>query len=99
MPERRPSQPERVLGTPDGGDDVGPGMVGELGGQRADRPHGPVHQHGRPIHRAVAEDGTVGSDPRNAEACPEKVIDLVRQIDRLVGGHHGVLGGGAERPI
>jgi hypothetical protein len=38
-------------------------------------------------------------DPRDPEARPDLVGDLVRQVDGLVGRHDGQLRGGPERAV
>ena len=50
----------------------------------------------RTFDRPVPEDGAMGGDAGNAQTRAHLVADVVGERDRLVGGHHGELRGGAK---
>ena len=83
----------------DGGDDIGPGQLGELDGVVADgsRPSG--DQHGLSVHRAVGEDTAVGGHRGDAEASPLGEGGVAGQKNGVACGLDGVLGRGTKRPV
>jgi hypothetical protein len=71
----------------------------ELRSERAHAAEHPLHEHRRAGHRPVAEHRPVRGDTWDAEARARFVADFCRELDRLLGGHHGQLRGRAERAI
>ena len=80
-------------------DDRGAPPRCKLSRHRADAAEHAVDEDRRAFDRPVAEDGAMGGDAGNAQTRAHLVADVVGERDRLVGGHHGELRGGAEGPV
>ena len=88
-----------VAAAPHGCDDLGAAPARELRSERAHAAEYAVHEHRRAGHRPVAEHRPVRGDTWDAQARAHFVADFFRELDSLLGGHHGQLRGGAERAI
>ena len=83
----------------DGSDHCRAAPARELRGKRPDRTEHAVDEDGLAGDGAVSEDRAVGGDAGDPEAGAELVADLVRELDRLLGGHYGELRRRAERTV
>jgi len=58
-----------------------------LGRDGADTAQYPMHEHGLAVHRSVGEDGAMGGDAWDPEACADLIRDFAGQVDCLVIGY------------